>query len=192
MKKAISVLVWLGLGLCLILLVSNAGQKREYRDQANAWQRKNEALQGLYDQSKKDWQEEKEALEEENGALKTAAEGLREENEGLRREMETLTSDLEALRMEAQAKTDALKTAEQEWEEQRSSLTAEKDAASGRLSEVLALLLSPVPEAEETPEPAGEDSLFSLPEPGPDAPAGEGEEAHGSLPIRELDPFFVK
>ena len=159
MRKAITVCLWLGLGVCIVLLFSQAGQKSLLNQEKENARRKNEVLQTLYDQAKKEWQKETADLKEENSALKARISSLNEE--------------MNAARQAAQASADALTAAQAEWDAQRLALTAEKDAASGRLSEVLAFLLTPAPEAlelaEPSPTPEDETDVFAADTPAPEA-----------------------
>ncbi len=141
MRKAMTVILWLGLAVCLIVMISLSGRKNALQREWNEAERKNEALQTLYDQKKSEWQEREAAL-------------TREKNELLR--------ETKALTLERDVLTEALKAAEQETQTQRQTadaLTAERATASGRLSEVLTMLRSPVPEL-----PGSEEKdLFSSP-----------------------------
>ncbi len=146
MRKAITVCLWLGLGVCIVLLFSQAGQKALLtREKENA-HRKNEVLQTLYDQAKKEWQEDTAALKEKNSALQA--------------QLASLNEEMDAARQAAQASADALQSAQAEWDAQRQALTAEKEEASGRLSEVLAFLLTDAP-AQPSPAPEDETNVFA-------------------------------
>ena len=79
MRKAITVCLWLGLGVCIVLLFSQAGQKSLLNQEKENARRKNEVLQTLYDQAKKEWQKETADLKEENSALKARISSLNEE-----------------------------------------------------------------------------------------------------------------
>ena len=128
MRKAMTVILWLGLAACLVLVISLSGQKNALRREWESETRKNETLQTLYDQMK------------EEGTQKEAA---------LTAEKNTLLRDTRALVLERDALTEALKASEQETQAQRQTadaLTAERETASGRLSEVLNMLLTPVPD----------------------------------------------
>lgn len=152
MRKAMTVLLWLGLIACLVLVISLSGQKRALEREGKEQTQKNEVLQTLYDQLKDEWSEKEAALTEENSALL--------------RDTKTLTLERDALEA-------ALQAARQETQAQRQTadaLTAERETASGRLSEVLEMLLTPVPElsagqaeTEEKP-PSRERQLPFLPE----------------------------
>ena len=144
MRKAMTVILWLGLMVCAVMLISLAGQKNALRREWESETRKNQVLQTLYDQMKDEWTEKETALTQENSAL------LR---------------DAKALTLERDALAEALKAAQEETQAQRQTadrLTAERETASDRLSEVLTMLLAPVPELpdgetkaeEETPAPA--------------------------------------
>ena len=159
MKKVLTVCVWLGLAVCLIMLYSSGGQKNALQQELKTAQQKKETLQKQYNQSKSDWQEEKTALEQEQSILSAALNAVQEE-------LAAVTNDLDAALRNAQIHADeekkaqdALKQAQTDWENQLAALTAEKDAAADRLSEVLALLLPPIQEErEESPE----SDLFSV------------------------------
>ena len=168
MRKAMSVLAWLGLAAAIVMLISQMGQKNDLRQETQTARRKNEVLQALYDQGKAEWQEKNKTLAEENDALTADVEALTEENEGLKQEIKALNEALAAAQKEAQAYADAekqaaeaLAQAQTEWDAQRQALTEEKEAASGRLSDVLAFLLTPAPEADIPAEEDGpENDLF--------------------------------
>ena len=159
MKKVLTVFLWLGLGACLIMMFSLNREKSGLKLDVESAQRKNDILQTLYDQAKREWEETGAELKGKNAALTAAADALREENDGLKQEVAAL----------AEAGRQAEKTmalARQEWENQRLALTAEKEAASGRLSDVLAVLLTPAPE-DAAPREEEPRDLFAQETPGP-------------------------
>ena len=128
MRKAMTVILWLGLAVCAVLLISLSGQKNALREEMQKETRKNEVLQTLYDQKKEEWTEKEASLTEER---------------------DTLLRETKALTLERDALSEALKIARQETLAQRQTadaLTAERETASGRLSEVLSMLLTPVTE----------------------------------------------
>ena len=128
MRKAMTVILWLGLAVCAVLLISLSGQKNALREEMQKETRKNEVLQTLYDQKKDERTQQETALTQERDDL------LRENK---------------ALILERDALSEALKIARQETQAQRQTadaLTAERETASGRLSEVLSMLLTPVTE----------------------------------------------
>ncbi|MBR4334680.1 MAG: hypothetical protein IKP72_18560 [Clostridia bacterium] len=128
MRKAMTVILWLGLMVCAVLLISLAGQKNALRSEWESETRKNQVLQTLYDRMKDEWTEKETALTQENSVL------LR---------------DAKALTLERDALAKALEAAQEETQAQRQTadrLTAERETASDRLSEVLTMLLAPVPE----------------------------------------------
>lgn len=128
MRKAMTVILWLGLAVCVALMISLSGQKNALRGEIQNETRKNEVLQTLYDQKKDEWTEQEAVLTQER-------DGLLRENK--------------ALILERDALLEALKIAQQETQAQRQTadaLTAERETASGRLSEVLSMLLTPVTE----------------------------------------------
>ncbi len=172
MKKALVVLC-LWTAASIVMLFSLSGQKNVLRDDWQSAVRKNDVLQALHDEAKKEWEDEKSALTLENEKLADTAASLTAENEALKRETETLAEQLKTAQQETQEAlaeaekqaAEALEQARQEWEDQRIALTAEKDAASGRLSEVLAFLLTPSPEMEASPAPETmEEGLFTAEE----------------------------
>ena len=143
MRKAMTVILWLGLAACLALVLSLVGQKNALRREWENETRKNEVLQTLYDQMKDEWTEKETALTQENNALL--------------RDTKTLTLERDALAA-------ALEAARQETQAQRQTadvLAAERETASGRLSEVLTMLRTPVPELSGLKPEAGEEDLFS-------------------------------
>lgn len=128
MRKAMTVILWLGLVSCLVLVISLSGQKRALERERADQARKNEALQTLYDEMKDEWTEKEAALTLENGSLL--------------RDKKTLTQERDALTL-------ALTAARQESRTQRQTadaLTAERAAASDRLADVLNMLLAPLPQ----------------------------------------------
>ena len=128
MRKAMTVILWLGLAACLVLAISLSGQKNALQREWENETRKNEVLQTLYDQKKDEWAEKEAALTAEN---------------------DSLLRDNRALILERDALAEALKASERETQVQRQTadvLAAERETASGRLSEVLNMLLTPVPE----------------------------------------------
>ena len=128
MRKAMTVILWLGLAACAVLVISLFGQKNALRGELQNETRKKEVLQTLYDQKKEEWTEQEAALTQERDDL------LREKN---------------SLVLERDALAEALNIARQETQTQRQTadaLTAERETASGRLSEVLSMLLTPVTE----------------------------------------------
>ncbi len=158
MRKAMTVILWLGLTVCVVSLISLSGQKHALRQEWENETQKNEVLQALYDQAKDEWAEKEAALTDENSAL------LR---------------DARTLTLERDARMEALKAAEQETQAQRQTadvLTAERETASGRLSEVLAMLMIPVPEL----SAAGDDAKEDL-----------SAQARHALPLPESDLHWV-
>ena len=141
MRKVMTVTLWLGLAACLALVISLSGQKRALEREWKDETRKNEVLQALYDQMKEEWTEKEAALTLKN---------------------DTLTRDAKALSIERDALTAALKTARLETQAQRQTadaLTAERETASGRLSALLDMLLTPVPGLSSADAPAKDGSL---------------------------------
>ena len=57
MRKAMTVILWLGLAVCAILTISLSGQKSALQRDAKDAERKTEVLQALYDQKKSDHSE---------------------------------------------------------------------------------------------------------------------------------------
>lgn len=149
MRKAMTVILWLGLMVCAVMLISLSGQKYALRREVDSETRKNQVLQTLYDQLKDEWTEKETALTQEKNAL------LR---------------DAKALTLERDALEEALKAAQAETQAQRQTadrLAAERETASGRLSEVLTMLLTPVPElADASAEAEEETPALPLPERG--------------------------
>ena len=156
MRKFMTVMLCLGLGVSLVMWISNAGQKNTYLENWKNAQRKNEVLQDLYKQDKEEWEETNTALEEERDALIT-------ENVLLSRALTQAESEIQA-RTDAQEQTAAaFDQAKTEWDAQRENLETERDATTGRLSDVLALLMSPMPTSvpQNTDGPAN-GSLFDV------------------------------
>ena len=141
MRKVTTVILWLGLAACLALVISLSGQKRALEREWKDETRKNEVLQALYDQKKSEWQEKEAALTREKN-------DLLQKTKALTLERDILSEALDAARQESQAQR---QTAD--------ALTAERETASGRLSEVLAMLLTPVPDLSSADAPAKDGSL---------------------------------
>ncbi len=158
MRKAMTVILWLGLAVCAILTISLSGQKSALQRDAKDAERKTEVLQALYDQKKSEWQEKEAALTREKN-------DLLQKTKALTLERDILSEALDAARQESQAQR---QTAD--------ALTAERETASGRLSEVLAMLLTPVPDLSASCAEAVED--------GPD----EARETPLPLPARGVQP----
>lgn len=127
MKKFLTVLAWLGLAVCLILLVSAGGEKTSLRGELRREKQKYDALRTLYDEEKADWQ--------------TVMSSMKADAAALTLEKQTLAAALTAAKQEMEAVT-----------QERDTLSAENQEASGRLSEIMAVLM-PQPKAEE-PETA--------------------------------------
>lgn len=127
MKKFLTVLAWLGLAACLILLVAAGGEKTSLRGELRRERQKYDALRTLYDEEKADWQ--------------TVVSSMKADAAALTLEKQTLAAALTAAQQEMAAVT-----------EERDTLSAENQEASGRLSEIMAVLMPP-PKAEE-PEAA--------------------------------------
>ena len=116
MKKFFTVVLWLGLAASLIALVCVAGDKTALREENRKQKQKYEALKTMYDQEKAEW--------------KSTADELSADNAALILEKQTLAAALD----EARQEMDAVK-------EEQETLAAEKNEASGRLSEILAVLM---------------------------------------------------
>ncbi|MBR5109628.1 MAG: hypothetical protein IK099_05490 [Clostridia bacterium] len=145
MKKFLMVLLWIGLAVCLVMLVSGAGEKYGLRDDLRKEKQKYDALKTVYDREKEEWQVESSELAANNAALTL--------------EKQTLAAALRTVRQEM----DAVKA-------ERETIAAEKDEASGRLSEILAVLLpgesDPSPQQDGQEEKSGDPlpSTLSRPE----------------------------
>ncbi len=155
MKKFFTVLLWLGLAASLIALVSLAGERAALCDEVRKGKQKYDALKTMYDREKAEWQ--------------SASDELAADNTALTLEKETLAAALK----EAREEMDAVK-AEQE------TLAAEKDEASGRLSEILAVLMPGEdklvePETEQAEALAEETQTEAEPEEAPTEPEEEIE-----------------
>lgn len=147
MKKAMTVILWLGLGACLVLVFSLNSQKNALKQDWKGAVRKNEVLQTLYDQAKAEWEENTEELT-------AARDALSQETQALNKRLNALTKELK----EAQEQASRTRN---EWEAQRQALNAEREAATFQLSDVLAMLSTPLPEiAAEQENGAEEESLF--------------------------------
>ena len=128
MKKFFTVLVWIGLAVSLITLVSVTGETTALREEARKGKQKYDALKTMYDREKAEWQASADEMNADNAALAL--------------EKQALAAALRDARQEA----DAAKT-------EGEALAAEKNEISGRVSDILALLTSGSEAApEETPE----------------------------------------
>ena len=142
MKKFFTVLLWIGLAVCLIMLASNAGELSGLREEMRKEKQKYDALKTVYDREKEEWQ--------------AASSELNADNTALTLEKQTLAAAL----LEARREMDAVKA-------ERETIAAEKEEASGRLSEILAVLL---PE-ENAPAPKEDTQAEEPQKPLRDAPA---------------------
>ena len=134
MKRALTALVWLALGVCLIAVLALAGQKKTLDREAQEAQRKNQALQTLYDQAKEEW-----AVS--SAAMKAQTEALTREKAQLNLELSALTAALNAAQTEIQARADAeqqaadvLLKAQSDWETQRAAMADQLTDAMAPLS----------------------------------------------------------
>lgn len=125
MKKFFMVLVWIGLAVSLIMLISVAGERTALREEARKGKQKYDALKTMYDREKAEWQAASEKLTADNAALALEKQSIAAALTEISQEMDTVKAE-------------------------RETLTAEKNEASGRLSEILAVLL-PEPETPDTP-----------------------------------------
>ena len=147
LKKFFTVLLWLCLAASVVALFTMAGEKASMSDEARKNKQKYDALKTMYDREKAEWQ--------------SAADSLNADNTALTLEKEALAAALQ----EARQEMDSVK-AEQE------TLAAEKDEASGRLSEILAVLMP----GEETPaEPETEQADAAAEETQPEEEPTEAE-----------------
>ena len=108
MKKFFTVLVWIGLAVSLITLVSVSGEKTALREEARKAKQKYDALKTMYDVEKAEWQ--------------TASDEMSADNAALSLEKQALAAAL----MEARQEADAAKT-------ESEALTAERNEVSGRV-----------------------------------------------------------
>lgn len=140
MKKFFTALLWIGLAVSLIALVSVAGERTALRDEAKKGKQKYDALKTMYDREKAEWQSAADELNADNTALALEKQALAAALTEIRQEMDTVKAE-------------------------RETLAAEKNEASGRLSEIMAVLM---PETAEAPEDA---QNVPLPEPPAGRPA---------------------
>ena len=171
MRKALNVMAWLGLIVCLMWATSLSGQRnvlnREWKDAL----RKNETLEKKADEAREqaeEAREENEQLRQEQeewaAALEKALLDLEERNSAFAALEQQLADMEEEARLAAEQQvSDALNAAQAQWDAQRAALTEEKDAAQQRLAEVLSVLM-PAAEEEAAPvweaeEPSIQDSL---------------------------------
>ncbi|MBR0407145.1 MAG: hypothetical protein IJI53_03805 [Clostridia bacterium] len=133
MKKFFTVLLWLGLAASLIALVSMAGGRNALREEAQKSQQKYEALKTRYDREKADWQSASAELSADNTALTLEKQALAAALSEVQQEMDTVKAE-------------------------RETLTAENTEASGKLSEILAVLMP-----EEQTEQEAQDSHLPRP-----------------------------
>ena len=178
MRKALNVLAWLGLVVCLIWGMSLTGQRNAISHDWKEAQRKNDVLQTLYHQAQEETKEAQAALEKQ----KTETEALRQESvelsDALNKAKKTaeekqqraaeLEQQLEAARQTVMEAKGALLQAQAEWDDRLRVLTEEKETAQNRLAEVMSVLLPPTeaPEAEpaeETPAPDSLEDAFGAP-----------------------------
>ena len=69
MKKFFAVLLWIGLAVCVIMLVSLAGEKAALREENRKAQQKYDALKTVYDREKAEWKSAAEDMSADNTAL---------------------------------------------------------------------------------------------------------------------------
>lgn len=128
MKKFFTVLVWIGLAVSLIALVSVAGEKTALREEARKGKQKYDALKTMYDREKAEWQ--------------SAADELNADNTALALEKQALAASLSEIQMEMNA-----------MKAERETLTAEKNEASGRVSENMDELMPETVDSSEGGQP---------------------------------------
>ncbi len=135
MKKFFTALLWIGLAVSLIALVSVAGERTALRDEAKKGKQKYDALKTMYDREKTEWQSAADELNADNTALALEKQALAAALTEIRQEMDTVKAE-------------------------RETLAAEKNEASGRLSEIMAVLM---PETAKAPEDAQNVPLLEPP-----------------------------
>lgn len=128
MKKFFAVLLWIGLAVSLIALVSVAGERTALRDEAKKEKQKYDALKTMYDREKAEWQSNADELAADNTALVLEKQALAAALMEIREEMDTVKAE-------------------------RETLAAEKDEASARLSEIMAVLIPQVSDTSEDEQP---------------------------------------
>ncbi len=158
MRKFFTVCLWLGLGACLIGLMSLTGTASALRAEIRADQRRYAALQTLYDRAKDDLNAAQETQSADQQDWLAAKKSLEEELEGLRAELTAAREELDARR----AAAEGWDRERQEWAKEKAALTESLDAAEGRIDQVTALLLPPTEAPAPTDAPE-EKNLFSLP-----------------------------
>ena len=156
MRKFISVCLWLGLFGCVMLLISQSGQRmRLTQERAEAVQR-GDVLETMY-------AEEKARGAEQATAWAAEKEAWAAERAALEQEAQRLQAALTAAQRQAAQQIDVRLKAEKDRQALEKALTdlrAEKDAAERRLTEVMSILNPPTQEAtglipEETPMAPG-------------------------------------
>ena len=135
MKKFFTVLVWIGLAVSLIMLISVAGERTALREETRKGKQKYDALKTMYDREKAEWQATSEQLTADNAALALEKQSLAAALTEISQEMDTVKAE-------------------------RETLTAEKNEASGRLTEILAVLM---PETETPVAPEAEQPVSKRP-----------------------------
>lgn len=133
MKRALTALVWLALGVCLIAVLALAGQKNALDREAQEARRKNQALQTLYDQAKEEWKTS-------SAAMKAQTEALTREKAQLNLELSALTAALNAAQTEIQARADAEQQAADVLLKAQSDWEAQRAAVADQLTDAMALL----------------------------------------------------
>ena len=155
MKKALHVLLWLALIASAITLLSWNGQKETLAKEARTAKARQENLQNRYTQDQKDWKNQETALKAENDTLTQEKADLFSQLEDMRRKLENAKDRVDKMADREQKALDALKAAQSDFEAQVKNLSQEKEALSGRLDHILAVLL-PV-----SGEEAEEGNLFA-------------------------------
>lgn len=146
MRKFLTVCLWLGLVISVFTMISLTGSNNTLRAEARSIQRRQEGLQTKLDQAREELKEEQEGRAADEKEWQAVKDNLEKENAALAKALTEAEGRLESIRQDAE---DRLTREQAAWAAEKEALTAEKDAAAGRLSDVMALLLPQEEEQEQ-------------------------------------------
>ena len=188
MKKALMVLVFLGLTASLIGLFSLMGQADGLRaGKLNAEMRR-DSLQKMYDEAKEKTAQIADELEEatvENARLTGEADALRQQITALNALLQSAQAEAQSRAASERQAQDALSLAQAGWEKELRAATEEKDSAVDHLTEAL-VLLRPEPLTAGSAALKRTDNLFAGVELEASGAADEGE-AQDAGPVPETE-----
>ena len=143
MKKALMVLVFLGLTASLIGLFSVMGQADGLREGKLNAEMRRDSLQKMYDEAKEKTAQIADELEEaavENARLTGEADALRQQIAALNALLRSAQAEAQTRAASEREAQDALNQARESWEQEMRAVAEEKDSAADHLTEALAVL----------------------------------------------------